>query len=243
MNTPPTTPSTMEAGALARELAKARNKLIAYYKHQFDQSTPGAGGNAEMLPTTANVERIQQTPADRSSWLDIEQLAAVDPALAARRWEEIKAEAFAELASGHRAAKPLETADHSCWERAQFLALRDDLASQWRPRTGIEWALIDTMVQALTLQTFWMHRMVIVDVIEWPEPPSKEMAKWQPPRLSSSMAIDQAAGMVDRFNRIFMRALRQLRDLRRYTVVIQSAEQVNIGQQQLNVTNSPKDPQ
>ena len=43
--------------------------------------------------------------------------------------------------------------------------------------------------------------------------------------------------MVDRFDRMFMRALRQLRDLRRYmpTVVVQRAEQVNVGQQQLNV--------
>jgi hypothetical protein len=54
------------------------------------------------------------------------------------------------------------------------------------------------------------------------------------------LAIDQAAGMVDRFNRMFMRALRQLRDLRRYTVVIQSAEQVNVGQQQVNVAASPE---
>jgi hypothetical protein len=37
-------------------------------------------------------------------------------------------------------------------------------------------------------------------------------------------------------NRIFLRTLRQLRDLRRYTVVIQNPGQVNIGAQQVNVT-------
>lgn len=44
-------------------------------------------------------------------------------------------------------------------------------------------------------------------------------------------AIDQAANMVDRFNRIFVRAIRQLRDLLRYTpqVVVKSAGQVNVG--------------
>ena len=87
-----------------------------------------------------------------------------------------------------------------------------------------------------------MDRLVTVDAIEWPDPPSKEEAKWQPPRLSSSMAIDQAAGMLDRFNRMFMRTLRQLRDLRRYTVVIQSADQVNIGQQQVNVARATEAP-
>jgi hypothetical protein len=44
--------------------------------------------------------------------------------------------------------------------------------------------------------------------------------------------------MVDRFNRIFLRTLRALRDLRRYTpaVIVQNAGQVNIGEQQVNVT-------
>ena len=42
--------------------------------------------------------------------------------------------------------------------------------------------------------------------------------------------------MVDRFNKLFLRTLRALRDLRRYapTVMIQNAGQVNIGQQHVN---------
>ena len=54
-------------------------------------------------------------------------------------------------------------------------------------------------------------------------------------------AIEQAA-MVDRFNRLFLRTLRQLRDLRRYApaVTIQNAGQVNIGQQQVNVASEVK---
>jgi hypothetical protein len=47
--------------------------------------------------------------------------------------------------------------------------------------------------------------------------------------------------MADRFNRIYMRTLRQLRDLRRYSpVTINNANQVNIagnGGQQVNVSN------
>ncbi len=44
--------------------------------------------------------------------------------------------------------------------------------------------------------------------------------------------------MVDRFNRLFLRTLRALRDLRRYApaVNIQNAGQVNIGGQQVNTT-------
>jgi hypothetical protein len=42
--------------------------------------------------------------------------------------------------------------------------------------------------------------------------------------------------MVDRFNRIFLRTLRALRDLRRQEpVVVRRAGQVNVGHQQINV--------
>jgi hypothetical protein len=61
----------------------------------------------------------------------------------------------------------------------------------------------------------------------------------KPPRVTTFQAVEQAASMVDRFDRMFMRALRQLRDLRRYmpTVLVQHAEQVNVSEQQLNITS------
>lgn len=54
----------------------------------------------------------------------------------------------------------------------------------------------------------------------------------------SGKATEQAAAMVDRFNQLFLRTLRQLRDLRRYApqVTIQNAGQVNIASgQQMNL--------
>ena len=61
--------------------------------------------------------------------------------------------------------------------------------------------------------------------------------KWLPPRVTEAEAIEQAMGMAERWNRMFLRTLRALRDLRRYaaTVMIQNAGQVNIGGQQVNV--------
>jgi hypothetical protein len=60
---------------------------------------------------------------------------------------------------------------------------------------------------------------------------------WDPPRVSEAQAIEQTATMIDRFNKILLRTLRALRDLRRYApaVVIQNAGQVNVGGQQVNV--------
>jgi len=51
-----------------------------------------------------------------------------------------------------------------------------------------------------------------------------------PPRVSIAEAMDQAAAMADRFHRMFLRSLRALRDLRRYTptVVVANAGQVNV---------------
>jgi hypothetical protein len=56
--------------------------------------------------------------------------------------------------------------------------------------------------------------------------------------VTGFQAVEQAGAMVDRFNRIFLRTLRALRDLRRCPppVVVQNAGQVNVGQQQVNVT-------
>jgi hypothetical protein len=64
-----------------------------------------------------------------------------------------------------------------------------------------------------------------------------EGAGWEPPRLSEAQAVEQAMGMVERFQRIFTRTLRALCDVRRrpLAVVVQGAGQVNIAEQQVNV--------
>ena len=50
-------------------------------------------------------------------------------------------------------------------------------------------------------------------------------------------ALEQAGAMVDRFNRILLRTLRALRDLRRYSgpVIVQNGGQLNVANQQVNV--------
>lgn len=54
--------------------------------------------------------------------------------------------------------------------------------------------------------------------------------------MSTGEAIEHAATMIDRFNRLFLRTLRQLRDPSGYVpaVMIRNAGQVNIRQQQVN---------
>jgi len=61
---------------------------------------------------------------------------------------------------------------------------------------------------------------------------------WFPPYVEEQEALEHAAQMADRWNRMYMRTLRQLRDLRRYApVTINNPSQVNIasdGGQQIN---------
>jgi oxalate decarboxylase/phosphoglucose isomerase-like protein (cupin superfamily) len=51
---------------------------------------------------------------------------------------------------------------------------------------------------------------------------------------------EKAVAMIERFNRMFTRTLRALRDLRRYggQIRIESARQVNIGDKQINVSST-----
>jgi hypothetical protein len=61
------------------------------------------------------------------------------------------------------------------------------------------------------------------------------------PRLSDAEAMDHAAGMMERYHRLFLRTLRALQDQRRLgrPVVVRRAGQVNIAQQQVNVCPPP----
>ncbi len=65
----------------------------------------------------------------------------------------------------------------------------------------------------------------------------RNLKTWKSPYQFEADAVEQAYRLADGYNRQFLRVLRQLRDLRRYTpVVIQNAQQVNVGNQQLNVS-------
>ena len=101
------------------------------------------------------------------------------------------------------------------WHRAQFLALREELAADWRPRSGIERQLIDTMAQAGYLS---LHMLTVRTNLEscTNDRRYKEEAKRGPPRQSDADALDQAAAMMDRYNQIFLRSLRALSDMRRH---------------------------
>jgi hypothetical protein len=237
--TTPAAPS--EAGVLADELAASFARMVREYEKHFKLPHADARQRAAEAEPDGG-QRILHGPPDQVSWFDLSQIARTDPDRAAARWEEIKGAALDELQTGHRAARAVETAADNAWQRAQFLALRKELAAEWQPRNGIEHQLLDTMAQAMTCYLSWLHKFTVRTELSniGGDRLEKEEGKWQSPRQIDADAIDQAAEMMDRFNGIFLRTLRALRDLRRYAgpVIVQNATQVNVGGQQVNMTTT-----
>jgi hypothetical protein len=225
-----------EAQPLAHEMQAALAQRVADHMRHCKATLQEALAAVDRPLTPGEQERILQKDPLGVGWPELERLADRDPALAIQKWEEIKQAAREELKSGLRAAEPL---GGSPQERARFLAIRQALAGQWQPRGGVEWQLIDAMALAQSGWHCWLQalsRWACLGVEEFGRE-SKDRWGRATPRLTTGEAIERAGAMADRFNKVFLRTLRALRDLRRCrpTVVVQTAGQVNVGRQQVNV--------
>ena len=227
-----------DVGALATELAAAFRQRIEQYRAWYKLSEQEAIGRATRESQVPE-ERLLNCPPHELSWQQLESLTQSDPDRGNQRWEEVKQAAREERRSGHRAARVMEGPDTSCWGRAQFLALRAELSEGWRPRNAQEQHLVDQLAQWQTLMEEWQDTLTIYT--KYPSSGGKRTSKgahfFEPPRLSDVEAVEQAAVMVERMQRLYLKALRALQDQRRIgpPVIIRRAAQVNIGQQQVNV--------
>jgi hypothetical protein len=230
-----TVPANSEADPLASEIARALGELVAVFEKYWNLTEAEALARVHET-CDRTIEGIRSAPPGQVKFVDLYLLARHSPELAAQRWEEVKQAARKELQSGYRAARVVAPpGGSSCWPKARFLALRAELLEGWQPRNSVERLLVDTLVQAQTQYEHWLEvltgRTTLQALYE-----NKEEARWQPPRVTDSEAIEQAAGMIDRFHRIMMRTIRQLQNPRRNppVVMVQNAGQVNVGQQQVN---------
>jgi hypothetical protein len=113
--------------------------------------------------------------------------------------------------------------------------------------------LVDTLAQCQAMFLCWLerHQMRVSVEGQAEDLKAKKEGYWLPPRTSTAEAIEESAAMAERGNRLFVRTLRALRDLRRYgpSVVVNQGGQVNIGAQQTNVStilppaNGPSPPE
>jgi hypothetical protein len=230
--------SADEAREVAREAAAAFGKLVQDYREHYRLSAQDAVARAETAAPDV-VDRARTCPPDQVAWPDLEALARQDEAVALARWEQVKEAARGEIRTGHRVARSLESASSTCWGRARLLAISAELSDAWRPRDALEQMLIDQLAvyQSLVWEWQWVS-CLYADLADLREKrPAARPAADEPVRLTALQAMEKAAAMADRFQGLFLRTLRALQGLRRAgPVVVRRAGQVNVGQQQVNVT-------
>jgi hypothetical protein len=227
-----------EARELARATAAAFTEMVQLYRDHYQLSAQEAvARTGEDSP--AGLDRAQNAAPDQVSWTDLDTLARHDPAAAVRRWEEVKEAARGELRTGERAGQTTEVGFQTCWSRARFLAVRAELIDAIRPRDGAELLLIDQMaVYQVQLWAWQTTLTAYTSVADLGRPGRRADVRHEPPRLTDAEAMEQAAAMVERFQRLFLKALAALQALRRQpSVVVRHARQVNVAEQQINVTN------
>lgn len=179
-----------------------------------------------------------ECPPEEVTWYSLYSLSKEQ---IEERWQEIKQIARQALRTGETAAEALDGTDGGTpYSRAGFLAVREALVEEWQPRGGMELQLIDTLAQAYEGQNHWLKVMMDRTTMMCEEEQKTTDwggVSWRPPRVTEWEAIENAMGMFDKWNRIYLRTARALRDLRRYapSVTIQNAGQVNIGEKQINV--------
>jgi hypothetical protein len=184
-------------------------------------------------------DALSMSPEDLS-WSAIGQFEDENPGSFDVIWERVKQYARDELESGQRAAS-VAVGNQRPITRARFLVLREKYIREWEPRNVLESQMIDAICQAKTIRDYWMtlatERVAVECEVEryWVEISGKRTER----RIDGSESAREAREEAERWDRVFIRSVRALRDLRRYTqpVIVNNPQQVNIaaeGGQQVN---------
>jgi hypothetical protein len=176
------------------------------------------------------------------TWNAMSRLEDEEPGSFPILWERIKQFAREELESGHRAAS-VAVGNDSPLTRARFLVLRDKYIEEWQPRNVLESQMIDAICQAQTIREYWMRLATERAAVECEVErfTIETRGKRRDVTIDGSESARDARAEAERWDRVFIRAVRALRDLRRYTaavIVNNQGGQVNVagdGGQQVNV--------
>lgn len=233
--TPPEIEQVTEINFLAERLARKYSETVHFYVTQ-EKLSIGEAEQKLASTTEASLQRILERPPRDVEWWALQHLAGHDPKVALAKWEEIKQAARDDLASGHHFVN--EVVLGTPYERGVFLAVRHAFKEQWKPQNAGEQLMVDMLSQLFCEHLFWLRSLQTRANLD-AENEKVDVTRtgaWKPSRISDYEAIEQSAEMVDRFNRLFLRTLRALRDLRRWAVNVNITNpgQVNIAQQQVN---------
>ena len=236
-----------EARALARAMGDNYRRRVRYYKSrllEIPEDSPDrlwyAPEKIDEYARGGTLESVMSSHADDLRWDQLQSIEEKDEDAAALVWKTIKRMAREDLSAGGYAARAILVYE-TPYKYAQYLVMLKAFIESWEPRNAIERAMVETLVQAHMCYNHWLG--VAMNAAEYSynavEAHNKREEKWLTPRLKAAEMIENAMAMADRFNRLFLRTLRQMRDLRRYSVpvTINNPKQVNIaadGGQQVN---------
>lgn len=232
---------TAEIAPLASKLAQSMEGLVEFYQESYKLSRKKAEKKAQA--GLRERQRLLRNPPEHATWMCISQVAEGDPEAGIELWRDIREYARDEIESGHRAAGVISKGfDFGPLDRARFLEARAALREEWNPLPGSESMLVDMLAQIQTVWESWLSRHMFQITMESATREVERMALkerggWLPERTSEAESMEMSAAMVDRFNKLFIRTLRALRDLRRMapSIMVQNAGQVNVGAQQVNL--------
>jgi hypothetical protein len=194
-----------------------------------------------------SVDDALNAPPEDLTWQAMARLENEQPGSFTTIWERIKEYAREELESGQRAAS-VSVGDQRPISKARFLVLREKYIREWEPRNVLESQVIDAICQAQTIREYWMRlateRVAVECEIEqyWIEHNGKRSER----QIDGSESACEAREEAERWDRVFIRSVRALRDLRRYStavIVNNQGGQVNLasdGGQQVNVQKKAK---
>jgi hypothetical protein len=235
-----------EIGSIVRRLVSSYEGSLRWRLRGLREIPEEADRKVRAVDDPEEQRRALTEPADQVSWRSLLQLIEADPEAGWVVWEHVKQEASDELLSGHRAALAI-CWDDSPWQRAQFLAIRQAFVDEWQPRGGIELILIDQMAQAHALYLNWVERAHMQASLDATKQKRElgRTGRWEPRSLGAAESLEQSAQMAERWQKLFVRALRALRDLRRHAppvVLAGPGSQVNVGHQQVNTVGTVDEP-
>lgn len=236
-------PKEIDGRFLVTRLAKAYAGMIEYYEIYGKKSPEEAREIAAGSRENDRTWLARKSPA-QLTWHDLAAVGEKDMEAGLDLWSKVKSAARDWIESGGHVIETVEGSS-SPFQHAQLAALREQLTEGWQPQNGIERVLIDMLMQSYALHLYWTgiaHERATREADGLHEAkkksPYRSEQTWKIPSISAFEATEQAYKLADGYHRQFMRALRQLRDMRRYKLIIQNPNQVNIGNQQINVSDT-----
>jgi hypothetical protein len=254
-------------GSLLRQLQESYIVRVAFFRSKEGGALSPDEARAHAFQSCEDEEEakrlydeLRSNPVDQIRFIDLASMWRISSGFSESLWEMIKTEARDEFESGHLASKALSPTQflRTAWGVASYLGLRESFVEEWQPQGGIQVSLIDMLAQSFFCVQHWVKQSVLrsqtplrksnAGYIQWQEQFNPDAVDdgytyghWDLPYVSEQAAVEHATRMADRWHRIYMRTLRGMRDLRRYSVTIANAQQVNFasdGAQQVNVAKA-----